>query len=54
MIGSGLQALSAFTFLGFPLLGSAASHILLLTAKSLGVLVLVSFVSTRILRFVLR
>lgn len=50
MIGTGLQGLSALTLLGVPFLGSAASHVLLLTAKSLGVLVLFSFFSTRLLR----
>ncbi len=54
MVGIGLQTLSAFTFLGIPFLGSTANHILILTAKSLGTLVLVSFVSTRALRFLIR
>jgi hypothetical protein len=54
MIGTGLQGLSAFTFLGIPFFGPVASHVLMLTAKGLGALVLLSFFSTRIARLLIR
>jgi hypothetical protein len=54
MVGAGLQGFSAFTLLGIPFLGTAASHILILTAKGLGSMVLVSFVGTRLLRLLIR
>ena len=54
MIGAGLQGLSAFTLLGIPFLGSAAGHVLILTAKGLGSLVVVSFVGTRLLKLLIR
>jgi hypothetical protein len=54
MIGTGLQGLSAFTFLGIPFLGAAAGHVLMLTAKVLGSMVLLSFVGTRLLKLLIR
>jgi hypothetical protein len=54
MIGTGLQGLSALTLLGIPFLGSEASHVLIFTAKGLGSLVLVSFFSTRLVRFLIK
>ncbi len=54
MVGTGLQGLSAFTFLGIPFLGPLASHFLLLTAKVLGSLVVLSFSSTRLVRLLIK
>ncbi len=54
MIGTGLQGLSALTILGVPFLGPTAGSLLLLTAKSLGSLVVLSFVSTRLARLLIK
>ena len=54
MLGTGIQGVSSAAFLAVPFLGSGLNEVLLLLTRIMGLVVLSSFVITRLVRFFIK